>query len=88
LICRLLKSLYGLKQSPRQWNKHFDEFMKALGFVQSIYNSCVYIKRVSNSIFGYIILVLYIDDMFILAKNQYDVDKLKNQLNDEFWMKN
>ena len=32
LVCLLRKSLYGLKQSPRQWNKRFDEFMIKSGF--------------------------------------------------------
>ncbi|OAE32229.1 hypothetical protein AXG93_4525s1100 [Marchantia polymorpha subsp. ruderalis] len=47
LVCRLLKSLYELKQSPRQWNKRFDEFMHTQGFIQSAYDPCVYMKRVS-----------------------------------------
>jgi hypothetical protein len=62
--------------------------MKAFGFARSIYNPCIYIKCVSNFIFGFIILVLYVDDMLIVAKNQSNVDKLKAQLSDEFWMKN
>jgi hypothetical protein len=83
----VLKSLYGLKQSHWQWNKRFDEFMKILGFAENIYDPCVYMKRVSNSIFGYMILVLYAGGILILAKNQSDVDELKARLSDEFRMK-
>lgn len=31
-VCLLKKSLYGLKQSPRQWNKRFDLFMNSIGY--------------------------------------------------------
>jgi hypothetical protein len=33
-VCRLKKSLYGLKQSPRCWNSKFTDFMKKNGFTQ------------------------------------------------------
>ncbi|KAL2634371.1 hypothetical protein R1flu_005850 [Riccia fluitans] len=36
LMCKLLKSLYGLKQSPQQWNKRFDDFMTSQGFIRSV----------------------------------------------------
>ena len=49
LICVLKKSLYGLKQSPRQWNKRFDGFMKEHGFRSSPYDQCVYISGVEMS---------------------------------------
>jgi hypothetical protein len=61
--------------------------MKTLRFAQSIYDPCVYIKLVINSIFGYIILVLNVDDMLILAKNQSDLDEHKARLSNEFQMK-
>ncbi|OAE35430.1 hypothetical protein AXG93_2587s1450 [Marchantia polymorpha subsp. ruderalis] len=77
LVCRLLKSLYGLKQAPKQWNTRFDEFMKAQGFLRSVYDPCVYMKKVNDETFNLIILVLYVDDMLILAKNQSDVDECK-----------
>ncbi|KAE8731151.1 hypothetical protein F3Y22_tig00002840pilonHSYRG00482 [Hibiscus syriacus] len=32
LVCRLKKSLYGLKQSPRQWYKRFDSYMIKIGY--------------------------------------------------------
>lgn len=44
-------------------------------------------KRVSNTSFGLILLVLYVDDMFIAAKNRSDIIKLKVQLSSEFNMK-
>lgn len=87
LVCRLLKSLYGLKQATKQWNTQFHEFMKAQGFLRSMYDSCVYMKNVNDETFNLIILVLYVDDMLILAKNQFDVDECKSKLNSAFKMK-
>jgi hypothetical protein len=88
LVCKLLKSLYGLKQSPRQWNKRFHEFMLSLGFTQSEHDCCLYIKRVNDhEAFGFILLALYVDDMLIAAKNKSDITKLKAQLSSEFSMK-
>lgn len=76
-VCRLLKSLYGLKQSPRQWNKRFDVFMHAQDFIRSSYDPCVYMKKVDNTAFGFIVLVLYVDDMLIAAKDKSEIVKLK-----------
>jgi hypothetical protein len=61
LVCKLKRSLYGLKQSPRQWYKRFDTFMLADEFKRSQYDSYVYIKFVNGSP---IYLLLYVDDMF------------------------
>ena len=43
-VCLLLKSLYKLKQSPGQWNRIFDSFMKQKGFDRSAYDPCLYMK--------------------------------------------
>ncbi|GJU15741.1 retrotransposon protein, putative, ty1-copia subclass [Tanacetum coccineum] len=39
-LCLLKKSLYGLKMSPKQWYKRFDEYMLSNGFKRSSYDSC------------------------------------------------
>ncbi|WVZ92733.1 hypothetical protein U9M48_038777 [Paspalum notatum var. saurae] len=83
-VCKLKKSLYGLKQSPRQWYKKFDSSMIANGFKRSQYDSCVYIKFVDGSP---IYLLLYVDDMLIAAKSKVDIANLKAQLSSEFEMK-
>ena len=41
-VCRLKSSLYGLKQSPRQWWNRFNEFIVSHGYNRSLYDSCVY----------------------------------------------
>ncbi|KAG8478499.1 hypothetical protein CXB51_028393 [Gossypium anomalum] len=67
-VCLLRKSLYGLKQSPRQWYKRFDSFMASHDFKRSSLDSCVYFKKNSNCSFVY--LLLYVDDMLIAAKDK------------------
>ena len=84
-VCKLKKSLYGLKQSPRQWYKRFDKFMLSLGYFRSTYDSCVYFKRHEDGSCVY--LLLYVDDMLIAAKNISEIQVLKKQLSDEFEMK-
>ncbi|KAG8500695.1 hypothetical protein CXB51_002843 [Gossypium anomalum] len=84
-VCLLRKSLYGLKQSPRQWYKRFDSFMASHDFKRSSLDSCVYFKKNSNGSFVY--LLLYVDDMLIAAKDKGEIRKVKAQLSEEFEMK-
>ncbi|KAG8490763.1 hypothetical protein CXB51_013984 [Gossypium anomalum] len=67
-VCLLKKSLYGLKQSPRQWYKRFDSFMTSHDFKRSSFDSCVYFKKNSDGSFVY--LLLYVDDILIAAKDK------------------
>jgi hypothetical protein len=60
-VCKLGESFYGLKV-PRKWYKMFDSFTVSQNCTRSEYDHCVYFKS-SNGIF--IILVLYVDDMFV-----------------------
>jgi hypothetical protein len=83
-VCKLRRSLYGLKQSPRQWYKRFDSFMLSHGFKRSKYSSCVYIKHVNGSP---IYLLLYVDNMLIAAKSRKEITTLKKLLSSEFEMK-
>ena len=62
LVCRLKKSLYGLKQALRQWYKKFDSFMSSHGFTRCQADHCCYFKKIDNN---FIILLLYVDDMLV-----------------------
>ncbi|KAE8700517.1 hypothetical protein F3Y22_tig00110556pilonHSYRG00215 [Hibiscus syriacus] len=84
-VCLLKKSLYGLKQSPRQWYKRFDEFMLRIGFARSSYDSCVYMKKQDDEIS--VFLLLYVDDMLVASRSKEEVQKIKGMLNSEFDMK-
>eukprot|EP00253_Pinus_taeda_P027486 PITA_27486 len=84
LVCKLRKSLYCLRQSPRQWYKKFDSFMVSQNFIISEYDHCVYFKSF-NGIF--IILALYVDDMLIASERMEEINGLKAQLSRTFDMK-
>ncbi|KAH9723411.1 Integrase catalytic domain-containing protein [Citrus sinensis] len=88
-VCLLKRSLYGLKQSPRQWYRRFDQFMISNGYYRSKYDSCVYhgiINSGGNSR-GAVYLLLYVADILIAGKNLSDIKKLKNLLKGKFEMK-
>ncbi|MCO5600767.1 hypothetical protein L7F22_054882 [Adiantum nelumboides] len=85
LVCNLLKSLYGLKQSSRQWYHKFDAFMRSLDYKQSNEDPCLYVKRQPNG--QLIMLILYVDDMLIVGHSKKDIADLKTKLKSKFDMK-
>ena len=48
LVCKLRKSLYGIKQAPRQWYQKFDTLMHSHGFKRSAEDPCLYVKILRN----------------------------------------
>ncbi|KAJ0585764.1 putative RNA-directed DNA polymerase [Helianthus annuus] len=69
LVCKLKKSIYGLKQASRQWYLKFDEVMKKQGFMKNQVDQCTYLKMSGSN---FTILVLYVDDI-LLASNSLDM---------------
>nr|GEU83791.1 retrotransposon protein, putative, Ty1-copia subclass [Tanacetum cinerariifolium] len=84
-VCLLKKSFYGLKQSPRQWYKRFDEYMLNNGFKRSSYENCVYYRSYAQG--EYIYLLLYVDDMLIACKSKVKIGSTKSLLKKEYDMK-
>jgi hypothetical protein len=79
MVYRVLKSLYGLKQSSRQWYQKLDNFLISLGFKRSAADPCLYIR---NKCW----IAVYVDDLSI-AGSLKEVDLLKDYLQDKFKMK-
>jgi hypothetical protein len=84
LVCKLKKSLYGLKQSPRMWYQKFDTYILGLGFVRSRVIT-VYIPSKFGNHFIYV--VLYVDDMLLVGNNMDVIKEVKSQLSSKFDMK-
>ena len=83
-VCRLIKSLYSLKQAPKQWNKKFDNVLKSNGYLVNDVDRCVYSKFTDND--G-VIICLYVDDMLIFGTNVDLVNSTKHLLSSNFDMK-
>ena len=47
-VCKSTKSFYGLKQSPRQWYKQFDRFMKGKRYTRNKFDHCVYFRKLQK----------------------------------------
>ena len=65
-ICKLRKSIYGLKQASQSWNLCFDEVVKGFGFINNEEEPCVY-KKASGS--ALVFLVLYVDDILLIEND-------------------
>ena len=83
-ICKLKKSIYGLKQASRSWNIRFDEVIKGFGFRQNEEEPCVY-KKASGS--AVVFLILYVDDILLIGNDIPMLQSVKTSLNNSFSMK-
>jgi hypothetical protein len=84
-ICKLQKSIYGLKQASQSWNLCFDEVVKGVGFIKDVEEPCVY-KKVSGS--AVVFLVLYVDDILLIGNDIPMIEAVKSSLRKSFSMKN
>jgi hypothetical protein len=63
VVCKLLKSIYGIKQAPHEWNAEINNFIVSLGFTRCIMDNCLYVRQSQNN--HPIILGLFVDDILI-----------------------
>jgi transposase InsO family protein len=81
-VCRLKRSLYGLKQAARAWNATIHGEIVKLGFVQSTHDQCLYVRNKDTY------LLIYVDDILVVGNDTSEMDKVLSALKQKFVMKN
>ena len=84
LVCKLKKSIYGLKQASRQWYLKFHDIISSFGFVENIMDQCIY-QKVSGSKICF--LILYVDDILLATNDKGLLHEVKQFLSKNFDMK-
>jgi transposase InsO family protein len=84
-VCKLLKSLYGLKQASRQWFEKLTTFLYAQGFTQATSDHTLFIKSTASS---FTALLVYVDDIILAGTSLTIFDELKLALDQTFRIKN
>ena len=84
MVCKLKRSIYGLKQASRSWNIKFDQAIKSFGFEQNLDEPCVYKKHRDKVV---MFLVLYIDDILLIGNDVRVMSLVKVWLSSQFDMK-
>lgn len=81
---RLIKAIYGLKQSFRVWNEQVNKVLLDIDYCQSKYEPCIYIKGKENKV---TIIALYVDDFFIYSNDLDETVYVKSHLGSVFQIK-
>jgi hypothetical protein len=83
-VCKLNRSIYGLKQASRQWYILFDNAITSYGFSMTEGDHCIYFKIVGDI---FVLLSLYVDDILIASNNKSMLLEVKSWLSNNFDMK-
>jgi hypothetical protein len=83
-VCKLKRSLYGLKQAPRTWFDKFRSTLLHFSFVQSQYDSSLFLCKTPT---GLVLLLVYVDDIVITGTDSTLIGHLKQNLQASFHMK-
>jgi len=84
-VCRLKKSLYGLKQASKQWFAKLSSHLKASGFSQSAYDHSLFVKIFETNI---TVLLVYVDDIILAGNHLSNIEQITQSLDDTFKVKN
>ena len=85
MVCKLHRSIYGLKQASKSWNIRFDQVIKLYGFEKSPAEPCVY-KKIQG-IVVVVFVVLYVDDVLLIGNSVKVLSDVKGYLKKQFDMK-
>jgi hypothetical protein len=78
MVVSLLKCIYGLRQSPKSWYETVAPVLtKELGYTKSTYDDCLFFRKEGESLS---LIILYVDDFFVLAKEDRIFDEVHNAL--------
>ena len=80
--CLLQKTLYGLKQSPREWNEVIHKFLVSENFKQSQADSCIYVKRKNENV---IFVGVYVDDIISIGQGKF-LNQFRTKMQQNFQM--
>lgn len=83
LVCKLKKSIYGLKQSPRCWNTALDSHLKEMGFTQSTSDPCIYMNAGGDVTY----IGVYVDDIILAGRSEDRIKEVKSALSRKFDIK-
>ena len=84
LVCKLKKSIYGLKQASRHWYLKFHDVISSFSFMENIIDQCIYQKSSGSKI---CFLVLYVDDILLATNDKGLLHEVKQILFENFHMK-
>ncbi|RDY10616.1 hypothetical protein CR513_04834, partial [Mucuna pruriens] len=84
IVCKLKKSIYGLKQASHQWYHKFHQVITSHGFKANVVDNCVCHKFSGSK---YIFLVLYVDDILLASSDTCLLHETKRFLTKNFKMK-
>ncbi|KAJ1043639.1 hypothetical protein NDA10_005097 [Ustilago hordei] len=82
-VYKVVKGLYGLKQSGQEWNQEFDRSLRHMGFFQVECAPCIYTKGQGEDM---AIVVIYVDDTLVIAPRLETVLKVKKQIGQRWQM--
>ena len=80
-VCRLKKSLYGLKQASRVWNTCFTSFPKEFKLQPSVKDGCLLFRETENDI---LIILIYVDDGLVCCNNKQLMNDVIDHLRKKF----
>lgn len=85
MVCKLNKSLYGLKQASRQWNKKLNKALLQIGLTRSKVDPCIYYRIVNDK--NILFITVYVDDLMYFFNDEETASVVKLKLKEKFLMK-
>ncbi|CAI7775178.1 unnamed protein product [Closterium sp. NIES-54] len=84
-VCKLKKSIYGLKQAQRCWYQKLAAVLEEMGFRTSSYDESLFLKREGEKL---VLFLVYVDDILLFSSSMKEIQNVQQQLMENFKCKN